>query len=93
MLTVLQQSVLCTHTQYTPYAFYQLVCYTVLVEAMCAAIFPHKTTTTVCLGFCFHTSSMAALLPVVVGYQDSVTSSYQRSSYIARYIARQLLWQ
>ena len=39
-------------------AFYKLVCYTVLIEAMCAAIFPHKTTTTVYLGFCFHTSSM-----------------------------------
>ena len=42
----------------TLHAFYKLVCYTVLIEAMCAAIFPHKTTTTVCLGFCFHTSSM-----------------------------------
>ena len=39
-------------------AFYQLVCYTVLIEAMCAAIFLHETTTTVCLGNCFHTSSM-----------------------------------
>ena len=39
-------------------AFYQLVCYTVLLEAMCVEIFPHKTTTTVCLGFFLHTSSM-----------------------------------
>ena len=98
MHTVLQQSVLCTHThsihctiglcsiyqnaakdlmenqliyciikyviyKYPPsfltlHAYYKLVCYTVLIEAMCAAIFPQKTTTTVCLGFCFHTSSM-----------------------------------
>ena len=46
------------------YAFYQLVCYTVLVEAMWAAIFPHKTRTTVCLGFCFHTSSMYTMLHI-----------------------------
>ena len=45
----------------TLHAFYKLVCYTVLIEAMCAAIFPQKTTMSVCLGFCFHTSSMPLL--------------------------------
>ena len=107
MLTVLQQSVLCTHThstiglcsscqnatkhlmenqliyciiknviyKYPPsfltlHAFYKLVCYTVLIEAMCAAIFPQKTTTTVCLGFCFHTSSM----PILDIGQESVAA-------------------
>ena len=57
LLTVLQQSILCVYT-HTVRLLHQLVCYTVLIEAMCAEIFPHKTTTIVCLGFCFHTSSM-----------------------------------
>ena len=44
----------------TLHAFYKLVCYTVLIKAMCVAIFPQKTMTTICLGFCFHTSSMTS---------------------------------
>ena len=31
-----------------------------LNRSMCGAIFPHKTTTSVCLGFFFHTSSMTS---------------------------------
>ena len=48
---------LCVHTHCTPLTPTCLL-HAVLIEAMCAEIFPHKTTTTVCLGFCFHTSSM-----------------------------------
>ena len=41
------------------HAFYKLICY----KAMCAAaVFPKKTKTTVCLCFCFHTSSMVWII-------------------------------
>ena len=85
MRTVLQQSVLCTHTQYTPYTFYQPVCYTVLIE-VCAAIFPHKTTTTVCLGFCFHTSSLFLAIPYTGHWTlDSTLYSNHENKYTTVY--------
>ena len=63
--------------------FYKLVCYTVLIEAMCVAIFPHKTPTTVCLGFCFHTSSMLYTVQYRAHFQRLLKLGADNISYFS----------